>query len=148
MNAFAARLVARVVAGVVAVLVIVAGVQYVCELRAELAGAKDTARRAKDDLAGRDETIRHLQDDAAEKANQQRKLDADRNSIDAKLAGIRDEIRRYNNESAEFRAWAAGALPADIVRMHTSPALTGAAGYLARVPGGDALHAAGNGPDH
>ena len=148
MSGLAARLIARVVAGVVVVLVIVAGVQYVRELRAELAGAKDTAKRAKDDLAGRDETIRHLQDDAADKARQQRKLDADRNGIDAKLAGIRDEIRRYNNESAEFRAWAAGALPADVVRMHASPALTGAADYLARVPGGDTLHVAGDGPDH
>ncbi|CAE6754899.1 Rz-like lysis system protein LysB [Paraburkholderia haematera] len=148
MNAFAARLVARVVAGVVAVLLIVAGVQYVRGLRAELGGAQDAAKRAKDDLAGRDETIRHLQDDAADKARQQRKLDADRNGIDAKLAGIRDEMRRYNNESAELRAWAAGALPADIVRMHASPALTGAADYLARVPGGDAVHAAGDGTDN
>ena len=148
MSALAARLVARVVAGVVALLLIVAGVQYVRELRAELGGAQDAAKRAKDDLAGRDETIRHLQDNAADKARQQRKLDADRNGIDAKLAGIRDEIRRYNHESAEFRVWAAGALPADIVRMHTSPALTGAADYLAGVPGGDALHVAGDGPDH
>ncbi|MFM0399044.1 Rz-like lysis system protein LysB [Paraburkholderia aspalathi] len=144
MNALAAKF----VVGVVAVLVVVAGVQYVRELRAELGGAQDAAKRAKDDLAGRDETIRHLQDDAADKANQQRKLDADRNSIDAKLASIRDEIRRYNNESAELRAWAAGVLPADVVRMHASPALTGAADYLARVPGGDALHAAGDGADH
>ena len=143
MNAIAAKLVACVVA----LLVIVAGVMYVRELRAELAGAQDTAKRAKEDLAARDETIRRLQDNAADKANQQRKLDADRTSIDAKLAGIRDEIRRYNNESAEFRAWAAGALPADVVRMHTSPALIGAADYLARVPGGDALHAAGDGAD-
>ncbi|MFM0642070.1 Rz-like lysis system protein LysB [Paraburkholderia metrosideri] len=134
---------AKCIASVVALLVIVAGVLYVRELRAELAGAQDTAKRAKDDLAGRDETIRHLQDDATDKAKQQRKLDADRNSIDARLAGIRGEIRNYNNENAEFRAWAAGALPADVVRMHTSPALTGAADYLARVPGGDAVHAAG-----
>jgi LysB family phage lysis regulatory protein len=139
---------AKLVAGVVALLVIVAGVLYVRELRAELAGAQDSAKRAKDDLAARDETIRRLQDNAVDKANQQRKLDADRTSIDAKLAGIRDEIRRYNNESAEFRAWAAGALPADVIRMHTSPALTGAADYLARVPGGDALHTAGDGADH
>jgi LysB family phage lysis regulatory protein len=139
---------AKLVAVVVALLVIVAGVLYVRELRAELAGAQDSAKRAKDDLAARDETIRRLQDNAVDKANQQRKLDADRTSIDAKLAGIRDEIRRYNNESAEFRAWAAGALPADVIRMHTSPALTGAADYLARVPGGDALHTAGDGADH
>ena len=141
-------IVAKFLAGVVALLAIAAGAQYVRELRAELAGAQDTAKRAKDDLAARDQTIRHLQDDATNKANQQRKLDADGNSIDAKLAGIRDEIRRYNIENAELRAWAAGALPADVVRMHSSPALVGAADYLARVPGGDALHAAGDGPDH
>lgn len=144
MNAIAAKC----FAGVVALLVIVAGLLYVRELRAELAGALDTVKRTKDDLATRDETIRHLRSDAADKAKQQLKLDADRNSIDTKLAGIRDEIRRYNNESADFRAWAAGALPADVIRMHTSPALVGAADYLARVPGGDTLHAAGDGTDH
>jgi LysB family phage lysis regulatory protein len=144
MNAIAAKF----VAGVVALLAIAAGVQYVGVLRAELAGAQDTAKRAKDELAARDETIRRLQDNAADKADQQRKLDADRTNIDGRLAGIRDEIRRHINESAEFRAWAAGALPADVVRMHTSPALVGAADYLARVPGGDALHAAGDGTDH
>lgn len=138
---------AKCIAGVVVLLAIVASVLYVRALRAELAGAQDTAKRAKDDLVARVETIRRLQDDAAEKAKQQRKLDADRDSIDTRLAGIRDEIRRYNNENAEFRAWAAAVLPADVVRMHTSPALTGAADYLARVPGGDALHAAGVGSD-
>lgn len=141
-------LIAKFLAGVVALQAIAAGVQYVRELRTELAGAQDTAKRAKDDLAARDETIRRLQGDAADKAKQQRKLDADRNSIDGRLAGIRDEIRRYIDENAELRAWAAGALPADVVRMHTSPALTGAADYLAGVSGGDALHVAGDGTDH
>lgn len=144
MNAIAAKL----VAGVVALLAITAGVLYVRELRAELVGAQLEAKQSKDDLADRDEIIRSLRADATAKAAQQRKLDADKSAIDNKLAGIRDEIRRYNNGNAEFRAWAAAALPADVVRMHTSPALTGAADYLARMPGGDTLHAAGVSADH
>ncbi|WP_175772696.1 Rz-like lysis system protein LysB [Paraburkholderia phenazinium] len=144
MNAIAVRL----VASAVALLAIVAGVLYVRELRSGLAGAQLEASQAKGDLAARDETIRRLQDDAADKAKQQRKLDADRTGIDTKLAGIQHDVRKPTDENAEFRAWASGALPADVIRMHTSPPLTGAADYLARVPGGDTLHAAGDDTDH
>ncbi len=140
--------VAKGVAGVVLVFVLEGGYQYVRALHGRVTIAEQQARDARQGTADRDAIIKRLLTDDRDKADQQRKLDADRNSIDAKLAGIRDEIRRYNNESAEFRAWAAGALPADVVRMHTSPALTGATDYLARVPGGDALHAAGDGTDH
>jgi LysB family phage lysis regulatory protein len=144
MNAIAAKL----IAGAVALLAITTGVLYVRELRAELVSALLEASQAKGDLVARDETIRHLQDDAADKAKQQRKLDADRNGIDAKLAGIQGDMRKLTDENAELRAWASGALPADVIRMHTSPALTGAADYLARVPGGDTLHAAGDSTGH
>jgi LysB family phage lysis regulatory protein len=144
MNAIAAKL----VAGAVALLAIAAGVLYVRELRAELASMQLEASQAKGDLADRDETIRRLQDDAADKAKQQRKLDADRNGIDAKLAGIQGDIRKLTDENAEFRAWASGALPADVIRMHTSPAFTGATDYLARVPGSDTLHPAGDDTEH
>jgi LysB family phage lysis regulatory protein len=68
--------------------------------------------------------------------------------IDVKLADIQGDIRKLTDENAEFRAWASGALPADVIRMHTTPALTGAADYLARVPGGDTLHDAGDGSSH
>jgi LysB family phage lysis regulatory protein len=144
MNAIAAKL----VAGAVALLAIAAGLLYVRELRAELAGVQLETSQAKADLAARDQTIRRLQDDAADKASQQRKLDADRSAIDTRLAGIQGDIRRLTDENAEFRAWASGALPADVIRMHTSPALSGAADYLARVPGGDTLHAASDDTDH
>lgn len=144
MNAIAAKL----ISGAVALLAIAAGVLDVRALRAELASTQLEASQAKADLAARDQTIRRLQDDASEKAKQQRKLDADRNGVDAKLAGIRGDIRKLTDENAEFRAWASGALPADVIRMHTSPALTGAADYLARVPGGDTLHAASDDTDH
>jgi LysB family phage lysis regulatory protein len=139
---------AKLVAGAVALLAIAAGLLYVRELRTELASTQLEASQVKGDLAARDETIRRLEDDAADKATQQRKLDADRSAIDTRLAGIQDDIRRLTDENAEFRAWASGALPADVIRMHTSPALTGAADYLARVPGGDTLHPAGDGSGH
>ena len=144
MNAITAKL----IAGAVALLAIATGMLYVRELRAELASAQLETSQAKGDLATRDETIRRLQDDAADKAKQQRKLDADRNGIDAKLAGIQGDIRKLTDENAEFRAWASGDLPADVIRMHTSPALTGAADYLARMPGGDTLHAPGDDTGH
>ncbi|MFP3183958.1 MAG: Rz-like lysis system protein LysB [Paraburkholderia sp.] len=144
MNAIAGKL----VAAAVALLAFVAGVLYVRELRTGLTAAQLEASQARDDLAARDETIRRLQGDAADKAKQQRKLDADRNGIDAKLTGIQGEIRKLTDENAELRAWASAALPADVVRMHTSPALTGAADYLTRVSGGDTLHAAGDDTGH
>lgn len=143
MNAFAAKCIA---AGV-ALLALYGGYRYVMGLHEALVTAQKQTADARQGAADRDAIIKRLLTDADDKANQQRKLDADHSAIDSKLAGIRAEIRRYNDESAEFRAWAAGALPADVVRMHASPAITGTADYLARVPGGNTLHAAGNGTD-
>ncbi|MFM0644998.1 Rz-like lysis system protein LysB [Paraburkholderia bryophila] len=143
MNAFAAKCIAVGVA----LLALYGGYRYVTALHEALVTAQKQAADARQGAADRDAIIKRLLTDADDKANQQRKLDADHSAIDSKLAGIRAEIRRYNDESAAFRAWAAGALPADVVRMHASPAITGAADYLARVPGGNALHAAGDGTD-
>jgi LysB family phage lysis regulatory protein len=141
MNAIAVRL----VAGLVAIALAVGAWLYVRELRAELATAQGDARTAKDTVERRDAQLVALQDQAREHARQLAQLEAKRQGIAADLAARRTEIEALKDENATVRAWAAGALPADVVRLYASPAQSGA-----DAPGpmraGNGLHAAGNGP--
>jgi LysB family phage lysis regulatory protein len=141
MNAIAVRL----VAGLVAIALAVGAWLYVRELRAELATAQGDARTAKDTVERRDAQLVALQDQAREHARQLAQLEAKRQGIAADLAARRTEIEALKDENATVRAWAAGALPADVVRLYASPAQSGAdAPGPMRADHG--LHAAGNGP--
>lgn len=148
MNALAARLVVRVVAGAIALLMLGAAVLYVRELRAELADTAHQLDTAKQGNVDRDETIRLMKKDADAKARQQAQLDKSTSDVSAKLAAAKQQIRNLLNENPIVRAWADTALPADIVRLSASPAYTGATDYIAAMPASDPMHTADAGPDH
>lgn len=120
-----------------------ASVQYVRALQGRLAVAQNAARQARQDLGARDAVIDRLVADARQKDQQRAQLDRTRGTVDATLAAYQSHLRRLINENEAVRAWAAARLPDDVVRLHDSPALTGADDYAQRMRGSDALHAAG-----
>lgn len=144
MNAIAAKL----IGGALVLLAIAAGVLYVRELRAELAERTQQLDAARQGIADRDKAIDRLKKDADDKAQQQTQLDTSTTKVAATLAANQQEHRRIINETPDARAWADTALPDGIVRLQSSPDLTGADDYSARMPAGDALHAASDGAAH
>lgn len=141
MNAIAAKL----IGGALVLLAIAAGVQYVRELRAELAERTQQLDAARQGIADRDKTIDRLKKDADDKEKQQKQLDTSTGKVAATLAANQQEHRRVINETPDARAWADTLLPDGIVRLQSSPDLTGADDYSARMPAGDTLHAASDG---
>ncbi|AJX81300.1 phage lysis regulatory, LysB family protein [Burkholderia pseudomallei 7894] len=123
-----------------ALIVLVASCQHSRALRTQLDRATDDARRANHDAQASAAVIERLLADAKDKDAQRAQLDRARAGVDATLATYRNELRRLIDENAAVRAWAAGALPDDVVRLHASPALNGADDYAQRMRGGDALH--------
>ncbi len=120
----------------------VASAQYVRVLQGRLATAQDAARQAQQDVGARDAIIGRLLTDAREKDQQRVQLDRTRGAVDATLAAYQSQLRRLIDENEAVRTWAAARLPDDVVRLHSSPALTGADDYAQRVRDGDALHPA------
>ncbi|APD36797.1 protein LYSB [Burkholderia pseudomallei] len=114
-------------------------------LRAQLEQATADARRTNQEAQARAAIIERLLADAKDKDAQRVQLDRARAGVDATLATYRNELRRLIDENAAVRAWAAGALPDDVVRLHASPALNGADDYAQRMRERDALHDAGDG---
>jgi LysB family phage lysis regulatory protein len=147
MNVIVARMggVALVLAIVAA---IAAAVLHVRNLHGWLIEARSALRHAGEKLDARDQIIRQLRDDAERTAEQQRALAAKHNAIVAKLAAARQKNRSLLHENAALRAWGDTPVPDNIARLHIHPTLTGAGDYLAKVPDGDALHAAGDGAAH
>jgi LysB family phage lysis regulatory protein len=134
----------RFVLVLVALIALTAGYQYVSALRGQLAVATSAASQAKQDIGARDAIIERLLSDARDKDRQREQLDRARGAVDAAFARYQKEFRRLIDENAAVRAWAASALPDDVVRLHASPALTGADDYARGVPAGSALHDAGD----
>jgi LysB family phage lysis regulatory protein len=132
---------AKLIGASLAIAVMVASASYVRALRAELATLKLKIGDARRNIAERDSLIHRLQQDATMKAAQQARLNRAQDSIASKLAATRLENRRLIDENADLRAWADIRLPDDVVRLQTSPAITGADDYLERVPGGEPMHA-------
>lgn len=63
------------------------------------------------------------------------------------LAGEgRQTWETLKRENQEFKAWAESALPADVIRLRSRPAITGAAGYQSWLQQSHGLHAAGQPP--
>ncbi|KWC22757.1 protein lysB [Burkholderia ubonensis] len=144
MNGFAAKL----AAACLVLAALVAGTFYVRALRAELAAAEQQRDDARQGIAERDGTIEQMRLDAETKAKQQAQLDRTQGAIASKLNAVQLENRRLTDENAALRAWAGTPLPADVVRLQASPALTGADDYVEHVPGGEPVRAAGDGASH
>ncbi|KVP87679.1 protein lysB [Burkholderia ubonensis] len=144
MNAAASKL----VAGAVALALLVAAFFYVRALRAELADAKNRLACSSQAVESRDAAIDGLRQDASNKATQQQQLDAATGKVAAKLETARQDIRKVINENATVRSWADTPLPADVARLSASPAYTGAGDFGAAVPTDHALHTAGDGAAH
>ena len=124
----------------------VAGAQYVRALQGRLATAQDAARQAKQDVGARDAIIGRLLTDAREKDQQRAQLDRTRGAVDATLAAYQSQLRRLVDENEAVRAWATARLPDDVVRLYSSPALTGADDDAQRVRDGDPGRADGSSP--
>lgn len=59
------------------------------------------------------------------------------------LAGESRQIwETLKRENEEFKAWANSALPADVIRLRSRPAITGAAGYQSWLQQSNSLHSA------
>ena len=123
----------------------VSGVSYLRILHADVVVARQQRDDARRSLADRDGTIGQLQKDADDKARQQAQLDRTHTAIANRLNSIQMKNRRLTNENAALRAWADAPLPDDVVRLQSSPTLTGATDYVDYVPTGEPLHAAGDG---
>ena len=143
MNAIALR----VLAIALVVLAIAAGWFYVKALRAELVDAQNTARTAQETVGRRDATIADMQKKEREHTTALAQLEAKRDRIAASLAQTETDFEALKHENEALRAWADGALPDDVVRLYSRPAITGADDWLA-MRAGHALHAAGDGPAH
>ncbi|TCW81007.1 protein LYSB [Burkholderia sp. SRS-46] len=122
-----------------------ASVLYVRALQGRLDVAQEAARQARQDIGARDVAIERLVADARQKDQMREQLDRTRGAVDATLTAYQSQLRRLINENEAVRAWAAARLPDDVVRLHDSPALTGAGDYAQRMRGGNALHAASSG---
>jgi LysB family phage lysis regulatory protein len=144
MNAIAKTL----AASAITLLALSSSVLYVRTLRAELIDTRRDLADATRSIAVRDGTIEHLRQDAQNKAKQQAQLDIANGAIAATLASVRQKNRRLIDENALLRAWADGPLPADVIRMSASPALTGADDYRAAMPSAGPVYAAGDGAPH
>ena len=133
-------IVSKVIAAFVVFGLAVTVVFYVRTLRAERTTAQQEASDAKQGVIDRDAVIARLRQNAKDKARQQQKLDQDRSRIATRLADIQSENRKLHDENEAYRAWAHAPLPDDVVRMQSSPALTGASDYVAGMPTGDTVH--------
>lgn len=138
----------KMFAGALALLLLTGGTLYVRHLRTALADAQNQAGTAARGNRERDETIRRLRDDATDKARQQAELDTNRKNIATQLTHIQHKNRKLIDENPIAHSWALDTLPADVIRMQSNPALTGAGDYLARMPEGNALHLSTAAPAH
>ena len=134
----------RLIACLVAALALVGAWFYVQALRGDLAAAQDTARTAQETVDRRDATIAQLQKTEREHARQLAQLERTRQGVAADLAARETELEALKHESETVRAWADGAIPDDVVRLYTSPALTGTADLLSTMRAGNGMHDAGN----
>ncbi|NML31788.1 protein lysB [Paraburkholderia sp. G-4-1-8] len=137
-----------------AVIALFGGVYYVRGLQADVQTAQQAERdakqsrdEAKQQVANRDQVIEDLKRSAAERDAQQKQLEASRSKVESELARLHDDYRRILNESPEAREWADTRLPADIARLQTGAAITGACGFYQRMSDGDALQTSCNGTD-
>lgn len=135
----------RVLIALGALLAALSAFWYVQSLRAELNAATQAEQTARQGNADRDAIIRELKLYEGRNAEARARLEGDRTAIRSNLATRELMIRKLQDENKELRDWSSVRLPGVIIGMRDHPALTGAASYRERVPGGDALHAAGGG---
>ena len=134
----------RLIACLVAALALVGAWFYVQALRGDLAAALNASRTAQETVDRRDATIAQLQKTEREHARQLAQLERTRQGVAADLAARETELEALKHESETVRAWADGAIPDDVVRLYTSPALTGTADLLSTVRADNGMHDAGN----
>lgn len=137
--------VVRLVGALFVLAALATGASYMRTLHTRLMSANRQVAEAQARIANRDRAIEQIQQSATRKAVQQAKAIEAQDSIASKLVAIQLTNRRLTNENASLRAWADTRLPDDVVRMHASPALTGANDYLERVSIGDSMRTARDG---
>jgi LysB family phage lysis regulatory protein len=97
------------------------------QLKAEV--AESAAAQARQGIADRDATILTLRTLSAAQSRLAASLDGQRTALQ-QLATTREiQMRKLQDENAEIRAWAAVAVPADVVRLRDHGPITGAASY-------------------
>ncbi len=129
----------KLVTGFVALSAIAGASFYVRALHADITRLTVQAQRAQSDVAARDAVINRLNANEQEKIEAHQKLESSRASIAGTLERVQEINKRLVYENAEFRTWSNGALPADVIRMQSAPALTGSADYLEHVPASDGV---------
>ena len=142
------RLAAIIAVTCASVAALVAGALYVRAMRTELGIVQQQRDDARLAIADRDGTIRRLQQHAADTAKQQAQLDRTNTAIVTKLNAVQLMNRRLIDENAALRTWADTPLHDVVVRLHESPALTGADDYLKHLPSSESVHTAGDGAEH
>jgi LysB family phage lysis regulatory protein len=110
----------------------------------DLRAAKERIEGAEQATRDRDGTIKTLKAAADRDKKAAAKLQGERNSIAATLTERENLIENLQHENALILSWADAPLPDAIARLREHPATIGAAAYSERLPGSDALPAAGS----
>jgi LysB family phage lysis regulatory protein len=143
MSAIATKIVVYLVGVLVAVLLAVAGWQYVKALHAEVMSAQEQRDDAVQKVQERDDSIKRLKKDQADAEKAQRELQGKASAIALTLAAKNAELERLKHANPALRNWTDTALPADVMRLYSRPAATGFVSNDDIVPDSSALHAAG-----
>lgn len=130
-------------AAVVAGLLAIAAGFYVASLRSQLETANTRLGQAEKGNRDRDSVIKQLRENAAAQALAQARLEGERSGIRSVLETREHLIRKLEIENAEYRTWAAAALPGTVGRLREHPELVGAAAYRERMSPSAALPPAG-----
>lgn len=110
------------------------------QLKAEV--AESAAAQASKGLADRDATILTLRALSAAQSRLASSLDGERTALQ-QLASTREiQMRKLQDENTEIRAWAAVAIPVDVVRLRDHGPITGAASYRQLLSEGATLQSA------
>lgn len=137
-------LAARFLAAALATLALVAAVQYVRSLQADLVAARKDAQTALQGNTDRDQTIKELRESVRTGELARAKLEGERNGIRALAAAREQTFRRLIDENKEIREWANAAVPEPIVRLREHGPITGAAAYREAAAVRDALRPSGS----
>jgi LysB family phage lysis regulatory protein len=127
---------------IAALLVAVLGLVITVQ-RSSLIAAQERVERAEQATRDRDDTIKTLTDTAARNRLATAKLQGDRDRIAATLNERENLIESLQHDNPIIRSWAESPLPDAIARLRDRPAATGADNLRQRLPGSDALPAAG-----
>ena len=141
-EAWVAEVGAKILRGILLAGVAFGAYSYTRYLTVKAEMAEQTAVQARQAIADRDATITQLRALSAAQARFTAQLGQERDGIRGALNSREIQMRKLQDENANIRAWAAGPVPGDVVRLRDHGTLSGAAAYRQFLSGSAALPAA------